>query len=51
LWPFDWAAEGGLPRCTETQKQTALAFIGGLFLRFRTSRMSACFARRRIERP
>ena len=49
--PFDWAAEGGLPQCTRTQIQTAQAAIGGLYLRSRTSRMSACSARRPIERP
>src|SRR6185503_5422789 len=48
--PFDWAAEGSLPRCTKAQIQTALPTISGLYLCFRTSRLSARCARRPIER-
>ena len=44
------AAEGGLLRCKRAQIQTALAVVGGLYLRSLTSRLSACFARRPIER-
>ena len=45
------AAEGGLPRRKGTPIQAARSVISGLFWCALTSRLSACFARRPIERP
>ena len=49
--PFDWPPKAACRDVAERKYKPHCQSIGGLYLRSLTSRLSACFARRPIERP